>query len=54
MLSAPVVLLYLLVWLVVVPFALYLIIRTGVEHGIRRARREPDPRTVRRDGGSAL
>lgn len=39
--------LYLLWWLVLVPVGLYLIIRTGVEYGIRRARREPDPRTLR-------
>lgn len=37
MLSAPILLLYLLVWLVVVPGGLYLIIRTAVERGIRRA-----------------
>lgn len=47
MVMGPFFLLYLLWWLVVVPLGLYLIIRTAVEHGIRRARREPDPRTLR-------
>lgn len=50
MTMGPFFLLYLLWWLVVVPVGLYLIIRTGVEHGIRRARREPDPRTSRPPG----
>ena len=45
---SPVFLMYLLFWLVVIPLGLYLIIRTAVEHGIRRARREPDPRTIAR------
>lgn len=42
----PVVVLYLLFWLLVVPTALYLIVRTAVEHGIRRAQRQTDPRVV--------
>lgn len=45
MIGGPLLVLYLLFWLVIVPGGLYLIIRTAVEHGIRRARREPDPRT---------
>ena len=46
MVMGPVFLAYLLFWLVIVPGGLYLIIRTAVEHGIRRAQREPDPRTL--------
>ncbi len=44
MIGGPLLVLYLLFWLVIVPGGLYMIIRTAVEHGIRRARREPDPR----------
>lgn len=36
MVDFPVFLLFLLFWLVIVPVALYLIIRTAVEHGIPR------------------
>ena len=46
MVMGSVFLAYLLLWLVIVPGALYLIIRTAVEHGIRRARRETDPRVL--------
>lgn len=44
MVDFPVFFLFILFWLVIVPVALYLIIRTAVEHGIRRARRERGPR----------
>lgn len=44
MLFGPVFLMYLVFWLVVVPFGLYFIIRTAVEHGIRRSRSDPAAR----------
>lgn len=42
----PVILLYAVFWLVVVPIGLYLIVRTAVEHGIRRAQRQIAPEIV--------